>query len=290
MSIKRQLRKEVGFGCPIPGCGSPYLEWHHFDPPWHVKNHHDAAGMIALCRNHHAKADAGSWTMEQLRRYKQDVVEAGRVKGKFDWQRYNVLAIIGGCVAYQNSSILKIDGMEVIKFVRDSEGYFSLNLQMLSLASEERAIIEENFWSNIGEPADVRSPTNGKELEIKYHNGDYFRVKFVELMDANEAVKMYKNKALVDESVIKYPLLAVEIDYKVAGSLVDINPRGMNLEGSRYVNFFSAFSGGAAFSTTTNGLKFRQNPSRYAWDLTSRNSECLCGSGLRFKHCHGMLV
>lgn len=25
------LRREVGFGCPV--CRSPFLTWHHFDPP-----------------------------------------------------------------------------------------------------------------------------------------------------------------------------------------------------------------------------------------------------------------
>ena len=31
--VIQTLRQEVGFGCPIPNCGNPYLEWHHFDPP-----------------------------------------------------------------------------------------------------------------------------------------------------------------------------------------------------------------------------------------------------------------
>lgn len=54
IEVRRQLRKEVNFGCPVDGCGIPYLTWHHFDPPWNEKEHHDPNGMLALCANHAA--------------------------------------------------------------------------------------------------------------------------------------------------------------------------------------------------------------------------------------------
>jgi hypothetical protein len=69
--IRRQLAREVGFGCPVSRCGSPYLTWHHFDPPWAVRKHHDPAGMVALCRDHHPEADAGGFTVDQLREFKR---------------------------------------------------------------------------------------------------------------------------------------------------------------------------------------------------------------------------
>jgi hypothetical protein len=28
--IEKLLRREVNFGCPVPGCGSPWLKYHHF--------------------------------------------------------------------------------------------------------------------------------------------------------------------------------------------------------------------------------------------------------------------
>src|SRR4051794_11076039 len=94
-SVRRQLAREVGFGCPVPRCGSPYLTWHHFDPPWSVKQGHDPSGMIALCRDHHPEADAGTFTIEQLRQMKR----VGRDRalllgGKFNWMREDLLAIV----------------------------------------------------------------------------------------------------------------------------------------------------------------------------------------------------
>jgi len=56
-AVRRELRREVGFGCPIPDCGIPYLTWHHFDPEWRVEEHHRPEGMIALCLTHAGLAD-----------------------------------------------------------------------------------------------------------------------------------------------------------------------------------------------------------------------------------------
>jgi len=71
VEVRRALRREVGFGCPVSGCANPYLEYHHFDPPWRTHEHHDPLGMIALCAEHHKKADAGAFTLSQLRALKQ---------------------------------------------------------------------------------------------------------------------------------------------------------------------------------------------------------------------------
>jgi hypothetical protein len=44
--------------------------------------------MVALCREHHDKADAGAFTREQLRQLK---TKRARVTGRFDWMRQDLL-------------------------------------------------------------------------------------------------------------------------------------------------------------------------------------------------------
>jgi hypothetical protein len=101
MPVRRQLRQEVGFGCPVENCRSPYLTYHHFDPPWKEKKHHDPAGMVALCRPHHAQADAGTFTREQLRRLKATGRDqAENLSGRFEWMRRELLAVVGGWFCY----------------------------------------------------------------------------------------------------------------------------------------------------------------------------------------------
>ncbi|MGI2155364.1 hypothetical protein ACROAK_21195 [Shewanella oncorhynchi] len=108
-SVKKVLRSEVGFGCPVKGCGNPYLEYHHFDPPVSVKPHNEPEGMIALCAQHHKKADGGAYTTEQLHELKKDKANAKLVKGSLDWLRKDLLAVVGGNFYYETPRIITID-------------------------------------------------------------------------------------------------------------------------------------------------------------------------------------
>src|SRR4051812_5561180 len=82
--VRRTLRREVGFGCPIPRCRSPFLEYHHFDPEWHVEHHHRPEGLIPLCPTHHAQAAA--FTVTQLRELKA-AAHHRPASGRFEWLR-----------------------------------------------------------------------------------------------------------------------------------------------------------------------------------------------------------
>jgi hypothetical protein len=110
--VRRRLRAEVGFGCPVTGCDNPYLQYHHFDPPWHTRRHHDLQGMIALCAEHHAKADAGAFTTEQLRKMKSQPTRP--IQGRFDWLRNRVVSIIGGNAYYENPIALRVKGHNLV--------------------------------------------------------------------------------------------------------------------------------------------------------------------------------
>jgi len=70
--VKEILRKEVNFGCPIDGCGIPYLKYHHFDPEWKIENHNRPEGIIALCALHSDHADGNNFTKDQLREFKKN--------------------------------------------------------------------------------------------------------------------------------------------------------------------------------------------------------------------------
>lgn len=130
--VKQTLRREVGFGCPVQGCANPYLEYHHFDPPVKVKPHNNPEGMIALCAQHHKKADGGAYTNEQLHALKKDKANANDVKGNLDWLRRDLLAVVGGVFYYETLNIVRIDGVDVVSLDRDEEGYLRLSINMLS--------------------------------------------------------------------------------------------------------------------------------------------------------------
>lgn len=110
--VLRQLRREVGFTCPV--CGSPFLSWHHFDPPYHAQPHHNPEGMIALCPCHHKMADCGVYSAAHLRKLKHRHHNPGRIACPWPWEPENVAFILGGNILFGPCPVLSVDGDEVL--------------------------------------------------------------------------------------------------------------------------------------------------------------------------------
>lgn len=279
-SVKEILRKEVGFGCPVRGCGNPYLEYHHFDPPVHKKPHNDPEGMIALCAHHHTKADGNAFTIEQLHALKKNTVNSRVVKGNLEWLRHDMLSVIGGTLYYETPIPVQVDGHNVVSFKRDSDGFQRLSVNMLSLAPEERLIIDENSWENIGKPLDLRSPPQGKELEVSYHNGDYLHLRFMEILTAEQLQSKYSVNNI---SHFIFPITVVEINFAIGGVNINFSHSGTQVMGTSVSCGVMAHSE-VGFSIVT-GIEWQQNPK---WRL-ERKYETQEGNVIRvdFKKIEG---
>lgn len=242
-SIKKALREEVGFRCPVPDCGSPYLEWHHFDPPWHIEEHHRPEGMVAFCREHHIQADHGAFTVEQIHDFKKDAKENwAQVKGQFNWMRNRLLAVVGGNFFYETPIIFQYKGKPVIWFERDANDYLLLNLYMLTTTNQPRAYIRNNEWFNTGGEEDIECPPSAKRLKISYPNGDFVSIEFFELATTAEAKKKYP-EASVEHWGIEFPLTAVEVTNIVAGSGLEFNAKETKFFTNIMRNCFSSHCG-----------------------------------------------
>lgn len=241
--VKKILRSEIGFGCPIPGCGNPYLEWHHFDPPWHIENHHKQKGMIALCREHHIQADNDAFTIDQLREYKeQGLKNWEKVKGEFNWLRNRILAVVGGNFYYETPVIFKFKGKPIIWFERNDQNYLLLNLHMLSISKEPRACIVNNQWFSSHGEVDIECPPSAKRLKIEYQNGDLVKIEYSELKSFEDAKKKFPD-AWVESWPITLPITTVEVTLKVAGTKIDFSPRQTKIGGITMIGNFTANCG-----------------------------------------------
>jgi hypothetical protein len=188
--VKRILRREVGFSCPVlrtngKPCGCPYLTWHHFNPPWEIMKHHNPEGMIALCSTHHTLADGGRYTNDELRSFKANAekraIELNR-EDTLGWMRQDLLTVMGGNFYYKSPILLQYDGKPVIWFKRDEQEYLLLNIDLLPLTSQKRLSMRNNDWGvDIGKPTDFKCPPHGKKIEARYDNGDKFGLQFVEI-------------------------------------------------------------------------------------------------------------
>lgn len=238
--VRKALRKEVGFGCPVPDCGNPYLEWHHFDPPWHVENHHNPKGMIALCRGHHIQADNGAFTKEQLHEFKRKAMENwSAVSGKFNWLRNKLLVVVGGNFFYETYIIFEFKGNPIIWFERNEQGYLLLNMNVLTTTKKQRAFIRNNEWFNVGGEEDVECPPSAKRLRIEYPNGDLVKIEFFEINSIKEVLKRYPD-AKPDDWPIQFPITAVEVTNKVANSGLEFNANESKFASNIIKNSFAS--------------------------------------------------
>lgn len=222
----KELRQEVGFCCPVANCSSPYLTWHHFDPPWRYEQHHRVEGMIALCREHADKADHGAFTNEQIRSLKRVGRErAQQVRGRFDWMRYEILTVVAGNFFHRVDTVLEVNEVKSVWFDRDEQGYLLLNVRMPTLSKEPRARIEQNTWITNPGVEEVICPPHGRLIDIKYRNGDKFRVEFFSAETAGALSKRYPPQGFwTGMDFINYPITVAEIWATATGAPISLTP------------------------------------------------------------------
>jgi hypothetical protein len=166
IAVRRELRQEVGFACPVSDCGSPYLTWHHFDPPWRLAQHHEPGGMIALCLEHHKRADAGAFTAEQLREMKSRGDSAGTtpIRGAFDWRRKQLIVRAGGITGIGCPVLLRFGTTNAIWLSTDDQGNELLNLDLWAADGTLVFSMRDNDWVVIPDLDDIDCPPAGKSL------------------------------------------------------------------------------------------------------------------------------
>ena len=154
------------FGCPIEDCGSPYLSYHHFDPPWHIENHHRPEGMIALCLEHHKQADYGAFTDDQLKELKKNpfLSSSDSVNGQINWKRENLIFLIGGNVFIGAQNIYLNKQEQLLWLTTDKNDNSLLNLDIKSEKGELIFSMRDNDWLIMSNFDNIESIPSGKRL------------------------------------------------------------------------------------------------------------------------------
>jgi hypothetical protein len=237
ITVVRQLRKEVGFRCPVAECGNPYLTWHHFDPPWRDEEHHRPQGMIALCLDHARRADGGAFTNDQLRTLKAEgASRAAAIQGHFDWMRRELLAVIGGSFYYRTPVILQLGNRPAVWFNRDDEGYLLLNFWMPTASGEERARILDNWWVVPPDVDDLECPPTGRRIHVHYPNGDDLRVEFFDIPSADDLRRRYPEAEVLERvDTVTFPITGVELWETATGMPIELGPKVTRIGGIQIV-------------------------------------------------------
>lgn len=164
---RRGLRREVNFGCPVSGCGSPYLSYHHFDPPVAEGGGDDPAGIIAVCLHHHRAADIGTYTKDQLREIKKNpFLGSPEAHGILEWRRREVVFRMGAVTYLRPEVLLQGRDRRLIWVERDAMGYLLLNMDIPGSDGESILKMEQNDWVVTGNLADLEVAPSGRNISV----------------------------------------------------------------------------------------------------------------------------
>lgn len=248
-AVRTQLAEEVGFGCPVEGCGSPYLTWHHFDPPWSEHPHHDPDGMIAFCSQHHDAADANAYDVDELRLMKAKGRDRNlALQARFEWRRRRLLSVVGGNFYYETPVPVQIGPKPVVSFNRDDDDRLLLNVVMPSTVREPRLYVDDNFWIESGIQSSVECPPHGRLVAVRYPNGDAIRIEFIGIDDADALARRYDQSDVVrsfleGEEGEGFPIAAVEVRMKIHGPtaepVIDFDAQATRIGGMRMTGCLS---------------------------------------------------
>jgi hypothetical protein len=205
--------------------------------------------MIALCREHADKADNGAFTDEQLRELKRVGIErAEQVRGRFDWMRRDLLTVVGSNFFVDITTVLSIGSRQCIGFRRDDDGYLLLNFTMPTLIGRPRAQIVDNFWSVVPDVNEVLCPPSGRLVEVRYDNGDRFRVEFFTIESAPEFRERYTSPLGTWVEELAYPLTVVEVWETAAGTQIEFGPYFTKIGGAMFIDSLFRGNGGTAIT------------------------------------------
>lgn len=187
--LQRQLRQEVNWGCPVAGCGSPFLSYHHFDPPFRdfrEDTQHEAEGIIALCLNHAAGADGGAFTNDQLRQMKRSpYLQGDRVRAtQQGWLRRGTVLRAGSNLFLNIATLVAIGDEKVIWFSRNADGYIELSMNIRDVNGDPVFVMDRNDWVAFGDLSDVEARPRGRDLVVKStERGFQLKLTFQDLLE-----------------------------------------------------------------------------------------------------------
>jgi hypothetical protein len=143
-----------------------FLTWHHFDPPWNVKKHHQPEGMVALCRPHHDAADRDVYSVGELRALKHAAANIP-ARGEFPWAKKQFLVRLGGNYSAGTGAPLAVSGTPIISLRKSAEGLVFLSFTLHDADGAVIAEMEDNCFSvDPARVTDIEATTGGTSLKF----------------------------------------------------------------------------------------------------------------------------
>jgi hypothetical protein len=206
--------------------------------------------MIALCRDHHPEADAGAFTIDQLKVLKRLGRDRNQALGaRLNWMREELVAVVGGNFFVRTPIAVRVKDIPIVWFNRDDQGRLLVNLQALTTAGRPRMVMVDNFWMTEGtDEREIVCPPSGRLVSAKYPNGDALKVEFREVVSDKDferrfppaelptdlkerferdgiALPEISHRESLTRFDLHFPVAVVEITMDIAGTGITFGPR-----------------------------------------------------------------
>ncbi len=168
-----KLRKEVNYVCPardVKGpCSSLLLTWHHFDPPFKNCREHIPNGIIALCRNHADRADAGEYSVKELKYWKNNpnVTDITQIREHVGFLYNNDLIVnLANSYLKGNRANFKC-GDSYINIRKDENGLILFNMKIKDIGNQDLFYMRDNVFQPATQDIVIECKPKSINLEIK---------------------------------------------------------------------------------------------------------------------------
>ncbi len=256
--VKRQLRQEAGFGCCV--CGNPIFEYHHIIP-YATEAHFRPQDMMILCPNHHEAAREKGALDEIEQRSNKKIpfnILNECASGQLIVKQTDTLVDLGGHTFHAGEGdLLRINGESTISVRLSDRGTLLLSLVLRDASDKVVVEIKDNEWLSGDEmPWDIRF----EHRKLTINSAPY--------------------QISLDVDSGSNPI-AVRGTIWGGGKLLKIDSKGLHVDQAHFIGSGRVNAVIEMDSQTTGFRLVSQGAIR-------RNSMCQCGSGQRFKKCHGL--
>lgn len=280
--VMRKIRQRSGFGCV--NCGSAIYQYEHVDAEFAEATSHDPNCIVLLCGTCHDLVTKGLLSKETVKQKAKNpkCKESGFSFGPFDIGSDPPEIVLGTIIARNAKTLIRICGDDVftIRAPEQHGGPFILDARFFDADNSPILDIVANEWRSSSDNWDVE--VKGPRISIRKALGNFAlilraeppRKLVVERMDmAHKGIRIrcQEGKAFEaiapDGSTFRSTLCCESDDWLVG---IDVSE--------------------TAVAVGRGGTMRILGPPRGDAAQTPRNAPCACGSGLRFKHCHGRII
>jgi hypothetical protein len=299
--VKREVRQRDGFGCIV--CGSAFYQYDHLGIEFKDAETHDPNQIILLCGGCHDRKTRGALSTETLQIHANSprCRETNFSWGSLDIGREHPEIVLGTVTAFNVKSLLTIDGEDVFSITAPllPHGPFNVNASLYdSQGRQTLKIVDNEFqvdlsnWDaeTIGTRVTVRSAPGKFDLVMRMEPPRRLVIERLDMVYKNFSIHCREG----EDMIIERPGLKMktssatfngcEIAIVVTGTGLGMGFGGGSVQISEFTSTNVNSLGRLEQLRASKKLFFDSSLKKQG-----RNEKCGCGSGKKFKYCHGQL-